>query len=46
MSDYFGNYKWKKLTTAECYYSYNFEGQEHNSLALIYLLQNLSMKKY
>jgi DNA polymerase-3 subunit epsilon len=32
-NDYFEDYKWQKLTTAANYYEYNFEGQEHNSLA-------------
>lgn len=35
-SDYFGDYKWQKLTTAAYYYGYNFEGQAHNSLADVF----------
>lgn len=35
-SDYFESYKWQKLTTAAMYYNYDFEGQEHNSLADVF----------
>ena len=35
-NDYFEDYKWQKLTTAARYYGYNFEGQEHNSLADVF----------
>lgn len=35
-SDYFEDYKWQQLTTATEYYNYNFEGQEHNSLADVF----------
>ncbi|HCB94513.1 MAG TPA: hypothetical protein DEP65_01810 [Ruminococcus sp.] len=38
-SEYFGNYKWQKLTTAAEYYNYNWNSQPsgaHNSLADCY----------
>lgn len=51
-NDYFEDYKWQKLTTAARYYKYNFEGQEHNSLADVFatkfvhekILEGKSMK--
>lgn len=35
-NEYFGNYKWQKLTTAARYYNYNFDNQAHNSLADVF----------
>lgn len=32
-SDYFGGYKWQKLTTCATYYGYEWEGNAHDSLA-------------
>ena len=31
-NDYYGNYKWKKLTIAAYYYGYNFDDSAHDSL--------------
>lgn len=31
-SNYYGNYKWQKLTTAAYYYGYNFDDLAHDSL--------------
>lgn len=31
-SEYYCNYKWKKLTTAASYYGYNFDNVAHDSL--------------
>lgn len=31
-NDYYGNYKWQKLTIAAYYYGYNFDDSAHDSL--------------
>lgn len=43
-SEYFGDYKWQKLTKAAKYYGYSFEGQEHNSLADVFALKFVYLK--
>jgi DNA polymerase III epsilon subunit-like protein len=35
-NDYFESYKWQSLSTAARYYDYDFEQQEHNSLADVF----------
>lgn len=35
-NEYFEDYKWQSLSTAARYYKYNFEYQEHNSLADVF----------
>lgn len=32
-NDYYGCYKWQKLTTAARYYGFDYHGEEHDSLA-------------